>query len=63
MKIEVKIEKFRRDYMKRIVLYGAALTLAVSLMGCSVNENKNVALGESQSQIEEHKTGGFPFAG
>ena len=36
--------------MKRIVLYGAALTLAVSLMGCSVKENKNVALGESQSQ-------------
>lgn len=39
--------------MKRIVLYGAALTLAVSLMGCSVKENSHVVLGESQNQIEE----------
>ncbi len=38
--------------MKKIVLYGAALTLAVSLMGCSVKGNTNGVLGESKNQVE-----------
>lgn len=39
--------------MKKILLYGTALTLAVSLMGCSVKEKNDAVLGESQNQIEE----------
>lgn len=39
--------------MKKMLLYGTALTLALSLMGCSIKGNNDAALGESKNQIEE----------
>ena len=42
--------------MKKILLYGTALTLAVSLMGCSIKENNDDALGESKKSNRRTST-------
>lgn len=38
--------------MKKIILYGATLTLAVSLMGCTVKESPKNLSGEVDNKIE-----------
>lgn len=38
--------------MKKIILYGVALSLSVSMMGCTVKENTNSLSKNEQKQIE-----------
>ncbi len=38
------------DYMKRLLVYGIALSMTVSLLGCTPSENK---IAEAEKQIEE----------